>query len=632
VEDGWSWQGQLAKRWPMKITNANYSKGRDTMKTKNRAAVYARFSSDLQKDTSVEDQFLLCNRFAERQGYKVVAKFCDRAKSATTLHDRDGLFKLREAAKRGEFDLVIVESFDRLSRDLEDSAGLFKRLTHYGVDIMTVNEGKATTIQVGLRGIISEMFIKDLSAKVRRGHQGHVERELFPGNITYGYERIWDEEARVYRAGQRAIYEPEAKIVRRIFKEYAGGKSPRKICIGLSNDGILSPNGNKLWNHMVLLGGKGCRGILNNRLYIGEIVWNQCYFDKDPDDKKKLIKRHRPESEHITKAVPHLRIIDQVTWNAVQAVRESRSTKHHSQNRIYVPRNYHLLSGLVQCAVCQSHMVIAQKTAAGGPRMKCATAHYRSACEHKKSYDLSVIERTVIDGFKENLVDVESIKEMTKRYHTRRKENEQKSGTERAGIEKKLAALQLQIDRIVTAVSDTDQPLPALMKSLEVKEAERVGLEERLRLLKSENLVSLHPASIENYKTSVDTLHRALTNGRVYSEAEKQAFRNLIDKVVVHPTGHSKPYEVSVYGRLSAMLGVELFPNMRTAEQIVQEERIPNSATASGNSYAALRNSTVQNSTTASGTSYAASRNSTVQKPANNTLFLGKWSSAKLGA
>jgi site-specific DNA recombinase len=195
---------------------------------------------------------------------------------------------------------------------------------------------------------------------------------------------------------------------------------------------------------------------------------------------------------------------------------------------------------------------------------------------------MSVIESTVINGFKQNLVDAESIKEMTKAYHARRKENDQKSGVERDEVAKKLAKLTLNIDRLVEAVTESDEPVPSLVAKLKEKEAERVGLTERLRLLNAENVIALHPFAIETYKNSVDILHRSLLKGRNYGEAEKQAFRNLIDRVVVHPTGARKPYEVSVYGRLSALIGVEAFPNMRTVEEIVAEEAIPTNKTAGG--------------------------------------------------
>lgn len=91
------------------------------------AVIYARFSSDLQKDRSVEDQAAICEQLASREGYKVIEIFSDRAKSGASMFERDGLLALMTAAKKRSFDAVIVESLDRLSRDQEDLAGIFKR-------------------------------------------------------------------------------------------------------------------------------------------------------------------------------------------------------------------------------------------------------------------------------------------------------------------------------------------------------------------------------------------------------------------------------------------------------------------------------------------------------------------------
>jgi site-specific DNA recombinase len=87
------------------------------------AALYAQFSSDMQKKRSIEDQLVTCRRYAAREGYKIIGTYSDEAKSATTMFDRDGLRDLMAAAKRREFNAVIVEATDRLSRTKPISLG-----------------------------------------------------------------------------------------------------------------------------------------------------------------------------------------------------------------------------------------------------------------------------------------------------------------------------------------------------------------------------------------------------------------------------------------------------------------------------------------------------------------------------
>jgi site-specific DNA recombinase len=251
---------------------------------------------------------------------KIVIRFSDRAKSGSTLFDRDGLLDLMAAAKARKFDTVIVESLDRLSRDQEDLAGLFKRLKHYEIDLLTVNEGLTTDIHVGVRGIVGSMFIRDLAAKIKRGQGGRVLEGNVPGVVTYGYDRVPG------KPGERVINEGHAAIIRREFTEYAAGISPRAIAAGLTRDGIPTPTGGTEWNHQCFVSGGGIKkgGMLGNRVYIGELIWNKHRTVRDPDTGSES-RRERPQADHITVAVPHLRIIDQALWDAAQAIRAGRS-------------------------------------------------------------------------------------------------------------------------------------------------------------------------------------------------------------------------------------------------------------------------------------------------------------------
>ncbi|MCG8356286.1 MAG: recombinase family protein [Kiloniellales bacterium] len=95
-------------------------------------ALYARYSSDNQRDASIEDQWRLCRERAEREGWKVVDSYSDRSISGASLI-RPGVQALMQDAQAGRFTLVLAESLDRISRDQEDIAGVYKRLTFAGV-------------------------------------------------------------------------------------------------------------------------------------------------------------------------------------------------------------------------------------------------------------------------------------------------------------------------------------------------------------------------------------------------------------------------------------------------------------------------------------------------------------------
>ena len=103
----------------------------------------------------------------------MVEEFTDHAISGATLL-RSGFQALMRDALSERFDVVLAEALDRFSRDQEDTAGLFKRLTFAGVNIVTLAEGDITHLHVGLKGTMNALFLKDLADKTRRGLRGRV--------------------------------------------------------------------------------------------------------------------------------------------------------------------------------------------------------------------------------------------------------------------------------------------------------------------------------------------------------------------------------------------------------------------------------------------------------------------------
>jgi DNA invertase Pin-like site-specific DNA recombinase len=107
-------------------------------------AIYARYSSDNQRDASIADRLRVCREYAGRQGWTVVEEFTDHAISGATLL-RSGFQALMRDALDRRFKVILAEALDRLSRDQEDTAGLFKRLTFAGVSIVTLPRATSRT-------------------------------------------------------------------------------------------------------------------------------------------------------------------------------------------------------------------------------------------------------------------------------------------------------------------------------------------------------------------------------------------------------------------------------------------------------------------------------------------------------
>ena len=155
-----------------------------------RAAIYARYSTDLQSASSIEDQIRLCRECVEKENGGIVEIYSDYAISGSSVRNRPGMRALLEGAKSGKFDCVISEALDRLSRDQEDIAAIYKRLRHSDIRLLTLAEGEISELHVGLKGTMNALFLKDLALKIRRGQRGRVEAGRIPGGSSYGYRII----------------------------------------------------------------------------------------------------------------------------------------------------------------------------------------------------------------------------------------------------------------------------------------------------------------------------------------------------------------------------------------------------------------------------------------------------------
>src|SRR5919106_2401776 len=242
-----------------------------------KVAIYARYSSDNQRDASIGDQFRICREFANRQGWHIAAEYSNHAVLGATIM-RPGFQAMMREALQKKFDIVMAEALDRFSRDQEDTAGLFKRLTFAGVNIVTLAEGDITHLHIGLKGTMNALFLKDLAEKTHRGLRGRVEDGKSAGGLCYGYRVVKAISAGIVTTGEREIEPTEAVVVERIFREFVSGRSPKQIAKTLNQQGVAGPFGGK-WSPSTLYGhAKRGTGILNNELYVGRMVWNRLRY------------------------------------------------------------------------------------------------------------------------------------------------------------------------------------------------------------------------------------------------------------------------------------------------------------------------------------------------------------------
>src|ERR671914_3051828 len=179
-----------------------------------KVAIYARYSSENQREASIADQFRICREFARRQGWTIANEYSDSAVSGATLL-RSGFQAMMASALRKDVDVVLAESLDRFSRDQEDTAGLFKRLTFAGVNVVTLAEGDITHLHIGFKGTMNALFLKDLAAKTHRGLRGRIEDGKSAGGLCYGYRVVKTLSGGNVTTGEREIEPAEAAVVER---------------------------------------------------------------------------------------------------------------------------------------------------------------------------------------------------------------------------------------------------------------------------------------------------------------------------------------------------------------------------------------------------------------------------------
>ena len=223
-----------------------------------KAVIYARYSSDNQREESIEGQIRECMEFAERNGITVFGTYIDRALSAKT-DNRPEFQRMIKDSYRKLFDTVLVWKLDRFARNRYDSAYYKNILKKNGVKVISAKEN----ISDGPEGVLLESMLEgwaeyysvDLSEKIGRGlTENALKGKMNGGGLTFGY-RMKDQ--------RLEIDETTAPVVVEIFTRYADGEKMTDIAKDLTRRGIRTTQGNKVTLNVV-------HYLLKNRRYIGE--------------------------------------------------------------------------------------------------------------------------------------------------------------------------------------------------------------------------------------------------------------------------------------------------------------------------------------------------------------------------
>jgi site-specific DNA recombinase len=326
------------------------------------AAIYARFSTEGQRPTSIEDQVRRCREKAEQAGFTVADEmiFADRAVSGTAKGrtKRTAYLQMLDAIDARVVDVVFTDEVSRVARDYLDGAKLIDQVERTGFRIVTDDgvdsDEKGWKLLWSLKMMVAAQQTESTAGEVVRAMQGQLERgyQIAQTPIGYASMRIKAQDGRELGTSWR-LDEDTAPIVSRMYSWRFAGRSFAKIAKALNDEGVPCPNHRRckastFWRPATV------SRVLANPIYKGTFVWNGSPFSR--------AKAKRRRKALLTKSYerPSLRLVTDEVWAACNP--PGREERIRGGGR-------HALSGVINCGVCKSKLSIG-----GGPK------HFHVCC------------------------------------------------------------------------------------------------------------------------------------------------------------------------------------------------------------------------------------------------------------
>ncbi len=294
---------------------------------KKRVAAYARVSTDLeQQQSSYKIQMDYFTEFiTSNPEWEFAGLYADEGITATSMKNRDGFNSMIADAMDGKIDSIITKSVSRFARNTVDSLTTIRQLKEKGIDVYFEKENIHTLDAKGelLITIMSSMAQEE-SRSISENCTWGIRKRMKEGTYKISYSNILGYEPGPN--GKPIINEEEAKIVRRIYSDYIGGKSSCVIARELEKDGVPTTTGEGRWDSGTVI------SILKNEKYKGDALIQKS-FTKDYLSHKSVKNRGELPSYYIED--DHAPIISKEAYELAQIIRESRKKKNAYRKDTY---------------------------------------------------------------------------------------------------------------------------------------------------------------------------------------------------------------------------------------------------------------------------------------------------------
>ena len=434
-----------------------------------RAVLYARFSSDNQREESIEAQLRAMHEYCSRNSIVIIHEYCDRAKSATT-DDRPEFLKMIAASREGDFDFAIVHKLDRFSRNRYDSAYYKRELKKNGVQLLSVLEQmddspESIILESVLEGM-SEYYSKNLAREVMKGmRESAMNCRYIGGWVPYGF-RV-DPQTHRY-----IINDYEAEAVRMIFRDVADGCGYNVVLNKLNAMGYRTRLGNTFSKETLY-------EMLRNEKYNGVYVFSRAASKDELGRRNNHLDKPIEDQIRIPGGMP--KIVDDETFARVQAILASR--KRHGRRD---GKRKYLLTGMVFCGLC-GHRYCGDSMQTGGEKNRSVIGTY--FCNNRKNHGAHAcsnsnihqepLEELVLQKIEEIVFDESRIPGIVQAY---RELCQQEDGTDKDKIRtlrQNLKTVEQKINNIVNIIANTGSA--ALVTQLTQLEREKELLDVQIQ-------------------------------------------------------------------------------------------------------------------------------------------------------
>jgi site-specific DNA recombinase len=430
-----------------------------------KAAAYARYSSDNQRDESIEGQIRAIREYCQNNNMQLVKIYTDEARSATT-DDRPGFLQMIQDSSLGLFDVVVVHKLDRFSRDRYDSAFYKRQLKRNDVRLISVLENlddspESIILESVLEGM-AEYYSRNLAREVMKGmKETALQCKHTGGKPPLGYDVAED---RTY-----VINEHEARAVKMIFEMYASGKGYSNILHTLNNEGYRTQTGRAFGKNSI-------HDILKNEKYRGIYIFNRSASKKNG---KRNHHKSKNEDEIIKIEGGMPKIISDVTWEAVQ---ERMKKNKHGPGASKAKETY-LLSGLIYCGKCGGAMVGNRRRSGRNKNLyatyECSIRKRTKECD-MKSIGKDFAENAVIEHLEKHLFSPGAINKLVDKIAKYAASQNRKISRDIKAFTDQLSGVQTEINNIVNAIA-AGMFHPSMKEKMNQLESKKASLTIKLK-------------------------------------------------------------------------------------------------------------------------------------------------------